>query len=426
MRSPRSRFEFACRVGAFALLGWMLGASVFPSAGRRVERATSANVGERLAAWTRAAPTVALHADFVTTPESWAADWLAALAHSGHSVSWSGSPPAVAMSAEALSDPSGGARVDIAAPEGARVVVRDDAGVIDSVQVPRLGASIAGPAVVGRIVAATGGQRFSVASPDSVRARSLVVIGAAGWEGKFIVSALEERGWPVIARFEIAPNVDVGQGGAALSLDTSRVAAVIAVDTTVARYADAIARFVRSGGGLVLAGSASLTASVAALAPGSLGARLRPAVQLKDTLSLGSTGFYPVTALKQDGVPLERRTNAIAIAARRVGAGRVIQVGYDDSWRWRMAGGAGSERAHRDWWSRLVGSVAYVGETRGTAAPTRAESAPLAHLVDRLGPPRVLAATGGGQQWLNNVLLMTLMMILLLAEWASRRMRGLR
>ena len=37
MRSPRSRFELACRVGVFALLGWLLGASVIPSSGRRAE-----------------------------------------------------------------------------------------------------------------------------------------------------------------------------------------------------------------------------------------------------------------------------------------------------------------------------------------------------------------------------------------------------
>ncbi|MDB4874615.1 MAG: hypothetical protein JWM41_1061 [Gemmatimonadetes bacterium] len=413
-------------MAAFALLGWLLGTSVFPSTGRRVERATEATVAARLAAWTRTAPNVALHGDFATTPETWAIDWLAALGHGGHAVSWSGSPPAVAMSAEALSDPSGGTRIDVAAPAGARVLLRDDASVIDSVHVARFGASVLGPVVVGPIVATTSGQRFSVAPPDSVHTRSIVVIGAAGWEGKFIVSALEERGWPVSARFSVAPNVDVAQGGAALSLDTSRVAAVIAIDTTIARYGDAIARFVHSGGGLVLAGPAGLTASVMPLAPGALGARLRPAVQPKDTIGLGSTGFYPVSALRNDGVVLERRSSGIAVAARRVGAGRVIEIGYDDSWRWRMAGAAGSERAHREWWSRVVGSVAYVGEAAASGAALRDESAPLARLVDRLGPARAVADAGGGSSWITTRLLMTLIMLLLLAEWASRRLRGLR
>ena len=137
----------------------------------------------------------------------------------------------------------------------------------------------------------------------------------------------------------------------------ARVAAVVVVDTSLQSLGGAIDRFVRSGGGLILAGS-SLT-SPPELAPGSLSERVRPAVLPTDTIGLGSTGFYPVSKLKSDAVVLERRPAGIAIAARRVGAGRVVQLGYDDSWRWRMAGAAGSENAHREWWSRLVSSVAY-------------------------------------------------------------------
>jgi len=40
MRSPRSRFEIACRVAAFALLGWLLGSSVIPSTPPSLERAS--------------------------------------------------------------------------------------------------------------------------------------------------------------------------------------------------------------------------------------------------------------------------------------------------------------------------------------------------------------------------------------------------
>src|SRR5205823_227161 len=160
--------------------------------------------------------------------------------------------------------------------------------------------------------------------------------GGAGWEGKFIVAALEERGWPVITRFAVAPNVEVASG-APLTFDTSRVAAVVAVDTSVQSLGAALERFVRSGGGLVLAGPSSLAPSVRSLKPGTLGARLRPATQVGETIGLGTTGFYPVTALAATGVAIEHRAGGIALAARRVGAGRVLQVGYDDSWRWRMA-----------------------------------------------------------------------------------------
>jgi hypothetical protein len=255
--------------------------------------------------------------------------------------------------------------------------------------------------------------------------RSIVVIGDAGWEGKFIASALEERGWPVVARFHVAPSVDVAQG-VALPLDTSRVAAVVAIDTTIQSLGAAIERFVRSGGGLVLAGPASLAAAVAPLRPGSLDARTRPSTLPTDTIGLGATGFYPVTALKADGVALERRAGAIAAAARRVGSGRVLQIGFDDTWRWRMAGGPGSEIAYGDWWARAVASVAYSPAAAPSLTNEPAASAPTAHLIDRLGPSRRITADQVPRSPLDRRLLLALIMILLLAEWSSRRLRGLR
>ncbi|MEP6495710.1 MAG: hypothetical protein ABJF01_23705 [bacterium] len=425
MPSRRSRFELACRIGAFALLGWMLGSSVIPTSGRRLERATAAGVGAKLAAWTRLPPGVVLHGDFSTSPDAGSVDWLSALKRSGHVVAWSGTPPAVAMSAEAMSDPNGAVRVDVAAPGGSTVLVRDDASVIDSVRVTQFGASVVSPIVVGGIVGRVGSQRFSAAAPDSARIGAVLVAGSASWEGKFIVSALEERGWPVIARFSVAPNVDVMQGASSV-LDTARVAAVILLDSVGAEtMGPSIEKFVRSGGGLVLAGSSSLAPVTTALAPGKLGTRIRPAELPKDTIRLGSTGFYPVSVLKQDGVALERRADGIAIAARRVAAGRVIQVGYDDSWRWRMAGGDGSERAHREWWSRVVASVAYV---HGAAATPGAgtDPAPVARLVDRLGPSRDGVLPIQSRPPIDKRILITLIMILLIAEWGSRRWRGLR
>jgi len=142
-----------------------------------------------------------------------------------------------------------------------------------------------------------------------------------------------------------------------------------------------------------------------------------------DTIGLGATGFYPVASLARDAIALERRAGGVAIAVRRVGAGRVMQIGYDDSWRWRMAGGPGSEAAHRDWWSRLVSTVAYappVGDEAGTGA------APLAAMVGRLGPPRPLPAGARGAPPVDRRIYMTLIIVLLLAEWGSRRLRGLR
>jgi hypothetical protein len=428
MRLPRRRFEQFCRVGAFALLGWLIGTSVFPTTTHRVEQATAADVSGRLEAWTRSAATIPLHGEFSVTPDAWIVDWLSALGRSGHAVSWSGNPPAVAMSLEAIHDPTGSTVIDVAAPPGARVVVRDDASVIDSVRVARLGARLVSPTVVGGITAMAGDQPFGAAPPDSVGVKAVVVIGEASWEGKFIVSALEERGWPVIAHFSVAPNVEVTQGtSGALVLDTSTVSAVVAIDTTIARYSDAVARFVRQGGGLVLAGPSSLTRSMASLAPGTLMPRYRPTVEPKDMIGLGATGFYPVTALKDDGIAIERRPAGISMAARRVGAGRVMQVGYDDSWRWRMAGGSGSAAAHRAWWSGVVASVAFAAGTSDTHAASGNEaSAPLAWMVDRLGPARSGPPAGGSRGPSDRRIFITLIMILLLTEWTSRRLRGLR
>jgi len=425
MRSLRSRLEFTCRVVVFGLLGWLLGTSVIPTGGRRAETVAAADVASRLVAWTRAPLNVALHANLDATPAPWIVDWLAALAHSGHPLTWTGAPSALAVSAEALADPRGGARVDVAAPPGALVTVRDDASEIDSVRVSRLGGTVTTPVVVGRVIASLGGQSAVAAAPESAGVRAVVIVGGAGWEGKFIAAALEERGWPVIARFAVAPGVQVSEGqGGSTALDTSRVAAVIAVDTLLQGLGGAIERYVRSGGGLVLAGPAGLAPAAASMAPGALGPRTRPAVLPRDTIGLGATGFYPVKSLVPGALALERRSEGISIAARRVGAGRVIQVGYDDSWRWRMAGGPGSQVAHREWWSRLVAAAAYV--PAGRSPPHDDGAAPLAAMIARIGPPRPLPAGTSGLGRVDRRIFMTLIMIFLLAEWASRRMRGLR
>ena len=424
MRSRRSRFEIACRVAAFGLIGWLLGDSVIPSTPRGLERASGADVATRLAVWTRAPATTALHADLRTTPDGWVVDWLAALRHSNRAVSWSGSPPALALAAEALSDPNGGVRIDVAAPQSSMVVLGDAGGPIDSARVVGFGASVVTPIAIGSITARLGAEHAVVAEPEPVNARSIVVIGEAGWEGKFIVSALEELGWRVSAKFAVAPNVDVEQG-AMTTFDTSRVAAIIAIDSLVQSQAAAVERFVQSGGGLVLAATSSRSPAMRLLAPGSLGARTRPVLQASDTMRLGSTGFYPVAALNAGGIALDKRSDGIALAARRVGAGRVLQVGYDDSWRWRMAGAQGSERAHREWWSRIVSAVAYV-PTPARPAATNAESAPLARLVDRLGPAQTEPQRRTSRNPLDERILLAAIMILLIAEWGSRRLRGLR
>ena len=339
-------------------------------------------------------------------------------------MTWSGSPPAAAMSVEPIADPNGGTRIDIAAPDGQHVAVRDDASAIDSLHMTsgNLGGTVVTPIVVGDVRAVVGRQTLATSAPDSVKIRPIVVLGAAGWEGKYVVSALEERGWPVVARFTVAPNVEVTQGTIA-TLDTSKISAVIAIDSTVATLGPSLERFVRSGGGLILAGASAAASNVRAIIPGALAPRTRPTVKPTDTVRLGTTGFYPVARVSGDAVVLEKRSDGIAVAGRRVGAGRVLQVGYDDSWRWRMAGATGSEAAHREFWSRLVSAVAYAPTV--ASGRERAVAAPTAFLVDQLGPPRD-AAPDAPSAPVDRRILLTLMIILLITEWASRRLRGLR
>jgi hypothetical protein len=425
MLSPRSRLEMGCRVAAFGLLGWLLGGSFFTSSNRRTERVSAEKAPSRLEAWTRAPATTAIHLDFPVVPDAWVVDWLSALRHSNHLVSWSGSPPAVVLSTEPVSDPEGGVRVDVAAPAGANLVVRDEGSVIDSTRVSTLGATMVTPVAIGAVTATVGAQRATAMPADSASVRSVVVIGGAGWEGKFIVSALEERGWPVTARFSVAPSVDVTQGSA-VALDTAHVSTVIAIDTSIRSQASQLERFVRSGGGLILAGPAAQSAALRAIAPGVVGARTRPTVHPSDTMRLGSTGFYPVTSLNAGGVPLDRHQDGVVLAARRVGAGRVLQVGYDDSWRWRMAGAPGSERAHREWWSRLVASVAYVPTSPPRASSDVASAAPLARMVDRLGPAQAVRERDADRPPIDRRLLLAMILLLLIVEWGSRRLRGLR
>ena len=421
MRSPRRRLELGCRIGAFALLGWLIGTSIFPAPRRAVERASASDVLARLPSWTRTPSSVALHGALEAAPSPLALTWLAALRHAGHGVTWSGSPPAAVVVAEPVVAPNGGVRVNVAAPANSRVTVGDVAGAIDSARVAGLGATFTLPLIVDSLMLRINQQPLTIARPKDMPVRAVLVVGGAGWEGKFAAGALEERGWKVVTRFAVAPSVDV-RAADQPQIDTAHFAAIIAIDSTVEVLGPAVQRFVERGGGLVLAGASAGARSVSPLAAGSVGARIRRNVAADDTIGLGSTGFFPVTSVREDAVALQRSASGVAIAARRVGAGRVVQVGYDDSWRWRMAGASGSEAAHRAWWSRVVSSVAYAPAMR--AEDQKTFDAPVASLFGRLGPPRPAPVASSGN--VDPRILLAIILLLLLVEWTSRRLRGLR
>ena len=290
-----------------------------------------------------------MHVTFATAPRARDRDWLRALAGAGVRVGWSGdSIPATAIEVAARTDPAGGVRAFVAAPAGSHATLSDAVGLLDSVAVGAADQHAPVPIASGALDVAIGDQHASAGAPDSVLPRQVVVLGAAGWEGKFVVAALEERGWTVSSRLRVAPGIFASQG-TPLALDTARIAAVIALDTSAAAEAGAIARFVRSGGGVVLAGSAALAPALRAIAPGRAGARVPAAsISFASAAPRRALGFFPVLALASDAVTLESRDGRSAAAARRVGAGRVVQLGYDDTWRWRLAGAGDAPAAHRD------------------------------------------------------------------------------
>jgi hypothetical protein len=290
------------------------------------------------------------------------------------------------------------------------------------------GASVTLGATVGAVEAHAARGVARIAPPDSLRLGRLLVLARAGWEAKFAIAALEERGWLVDARLRVAPGVDVRQGAPA-SPDTARYAAVIALDTTAADRAAAIARFVRQGGGLLLAGDAARIPALASLAPGVAGTRIAGvAGALEADDPRRGLSHWPVAGLRDDAVPLERRGAAVVVAARRVGVGRVAQVGHDDSWRWRMAGGDAAIGEHRAWWSALVSAVAYapvvpVPDSSGSAP----DPAPRVALLDALGDPTAAPADAPGRSRDPlGVATFVVVVALLLLEWASRRVRGAR
>jgi hypothetical protein len=251
----------------------------------------------------------------------------------------------------------------------------------------------------------------------------VLVLGRATWEAKFIITALEESGWLVDARLSVAPGIDITQG-APSAPDTARHLAVIVFDPPAARVAAAIARYVRGGGGAVIVGEAGRSTAVAAIAAGRATSRVRPSVtSFADDAPRRALGFFAI-APRPDAIVLEDRGGRVAVAARRVDAGRVVQLGYDETWRWRLGGGDRAVDAHRTWWSTIISSVAH-----RAAVPLpdeqHVDDAPLARLVDALGQPSV--ATVSAQRavwWPSPALLFTLLTALLLVEIASRRLRG--
>jgi len=425
----RGRIEMALRVVSVGIIAFMLWQSLDHGRIDSVVTAKTTSLGKGLRDWTRrgiAPSTISVQLDSVPSPRE--RDWLAALRASGSNVSWNGSLPAIGLDVQPVASPTGGYHMLVSAPAGSSVVIGDEIGPIDTVRAGNGGASVLTQSASGEISATTSGTTARATLPGTLRIRRVLVIGAADWESKFVITALEEDGWKVGAQTHLAPGVSVTQGSLN-PIDTTRYSAVIALDRSASAYGSEIVRFAATGGGVIIGAAAAGVESLSPLRAGSAGRIDVPSAITSErgSVTLQSLSVLPVDALKSDAVALEKRGGSVAVAARRFGSGRVVQLGYLDTWRWRMSGGDNSVAEHRKWWTNAVAGVAYAPAlTRSVIGLVG--NAPVARLIESLGKPASavktpLASTAASVSlwWLFAILSSSL-----LAEWVSRRTRGVR
>lgn len=416
--------EGALRAAAFALLAFCAWAATRGPEGRGTGGPEHL-AASRLVEWTRRSPGDSLSISLAAAPPAFQRDWLRALAGAGTRIGWHGAVPATAIEVTAVPDPAGGLVILGAAPAGVWVALSDSLGRIDSARVSRSGVAFRAAAHTGALRTMASGQAAGAGPADSVAARHAVVLGRAEWETRFVITALEERGWIVDARVAIGPGIAVIQGRP-LPLDTARHSVVVAIDSLAPTDAAAIARFVAAGGGLILAPRAAAT--MPALAAGRVAPHLRaPTVAFTAESPQGSLALDPVLP-RGDAIVLERQRGHVVLAARRVGAGRVVQTGYDETWRWRMAGGGDAVDAHREWWAEAVAAAAYRPEW-GTGDGDWGmgnDRAPLASLVAALGAASPAVTRPATLPDPRRLLLPAALLLfaVLLGEWTSRRLRG--
>ena len=353
--------------------------------------------------------------------------WLGALAAAGSRLTWSGDIAPTMIDAQPIASPAAGTSVRFAAPNGVPVVLRDEVGVIDTVSAQRHGVAVVLGSVTNQLTASVGGSVASAIQSDSAVLRRILVIGNAGWESKFVVAALDEAGWKVDALIRVGPNVDVAQGSVTL-IDTARYSAVIALDGGSLPYARQIVEFAQTGGGVVLSPQASRIAALALLRSGAVSraAADRPGPALS-AANPSVLSLSPITSLRDDATAIESQSGAVAAAARRVGAGRALQIAYEDTWRWRMSGDDVAVRRQREWWTELVSSVAHSPRIARGPTVTNTDEAPFVHLAAAIGrgsgTRNALTQPGRVSEWM--IWVFALLTITLVGEVMSRRLRGI-
>ncbi len=363
---------------------------------------------------------------------------LRALRGSGHVVRLFASRPlpSLATAAEEEWRGTGGTRIQLVSGDSSLVSLRDAAGLIDSLRVGPAGLQPRSGPVQGALAIDASTARASVAplvAGAPVTARVLV-LGDATWESRFLVASLEEAGWPVEAGLTLAPRVTITQGTTLLPTH-ARHAVVVLLPGASAAAVSRLPDFVRDGGGLVIVGESARIPALGPLRAGSPGVSIAGVLgaEASDTPRHG-LDLVPIAVLAAGSVILEARDGVTAVAARRVGAGRVVQVGYANSWLWRMGGNDDAPIAHRRWWSSLLASVVSLSAPASRVV-TAAESdtltaAPLAALASAVGLPEPRDANvGSTRRDIRAVIdlrwLLVAALVSLVASWVLRRWRGL-
>lgn len=379
-----------------------------------------------------------------------------AMVAGGEPMVWGDATGAVGLALSAVRNATPQAPMDVrvSGHVGRALVLRDVGGILDSVPQPAIASAWQLRSASGRLVAQQGKSVAMVAVPDSLTRGRVLVLAQPGWEGKFVVAALEEAGWSVDGRLRVSPSGAVTIG-APQRLDVSRYAAVVLIDS-MAVDATALAAFVRRGGGLVLGGDALRLPALSALRP-ARATELRGGIAGALLTTQPRRGLdaweldVPAGSIVLQTDPSDHGHEEPALVARRVGKGRVVAMPYRESWRWRMQGTDDGVAEHRRWWMNALqaavpGTFASAAAT-STPMPSASDwlpgaAAPYADWVARVGAATAdvtfdsartgAVAADAGQPtsdvvtMLSAPLLLLSTLLALLAEWASRRLRGVR
>jgi hypothetical protein len=390
--------------------------------GQLAATASTPTLDSALAAWSRVPPRHAtLRAS--STPDAKQRDWLQALRRTGSGLAWTAEDTSgSALVVEPAPLGEGLSRLALLGTADQNVLLSDRLGHLDSIRIGQTGAAWVRLRSLGTIRAALGTSSPVTTERDSLVTKPLLLLGSAGWEAKFLAAALEEDGWSVSSRMTVAPGAVVRQGSAA-TIDTASYGAVIVIDSVSPIDAGVITRFVNEGGGLLASGPGVRHPSLRRLLPRQSSEIAGIPGGLQGPLPRSGLNTRALVAF-ENNVVFERRNGEVIVSARRVGSGRVVAAGYDDTWRLRMV--PSDERApsaHREWWSSMAGNVVQARLVARGTLPV--DEAPYAATVAALGAPLPAGESSDDSSpfpW--DVFLAAAGAVALLGEWLSRRLRG--